>query len=146
MSFRIGRALPGDRPDSGEDAEPDDDPGLTATIAASELDLRPFVGGLLILVGGVLGVPVLVMFGVVILVIAFARWLWLTFCAGSVGAEARAGLVEVATSLPRHHRNGRLPLSWLGQERCRRAQPVAHRVRVARPAADPGQRLDADRA
>ena len=76
MSFRIGRALPGDRPDSGEDAEPDDDPGLTATIAASELDLRPFVGGLLILVGGVLGVPVLVMFGVVILVIAWLRWLW----------------------------------------------------------------------
>ena len=76
MSFRLGRALTGDRPDSGEDAEPDDDPGLTATIAASELDLRPFVGGLLILVGGVLGVPILVMFGVVILVIAWLRWLW----------------------------------------------------------------------
>lgn len=76
MSFRTGRSLAGDRPDTSEAAEPDDDPGLTAAIAASEMDLRPFVGGVLVLIGGILGVPVLVMFGIVILVVAWLRSVW----------------------------------------------------------------------
>ena len=77
MSFRTGRSLSGDRPaDTVDEPEPDDDPGLTAAIAAHEIDLRPLLGGLLVLVGGLLGIAVLVTFGVVVLVAAWLRGVW----------------------------------------------------------------------
>ncbi len=78
MSFRTGRALAREdrAAEALEAAEPDDDPGLTAAIAASEVDLRPFLGGLLVVFGGLLGIPVLVMFGIVVLAMAWLRTLW----------------------------------------------------------------------
>ncbi len=77
MSFRTGRALSGDQAaDTGEEPEQDDDPSLTAAIAASEIDLRPVLGGVLILVGGVLGIAILVMLGIVVLAAMWLRGLW----------------------------------------------------------------------
>ena len=77
MSFRTGRSLPSDQTtDEAEEPEPDDDPSLTAAVAANELDLRPLLGGLLVLVGGVLGIAVLVMFGIVVLAVAWLRTIW----------------------------------------------------------------------
>lgn len=78
MSFRPGRAPVGDETGAlGDDPhEPDRDPSLVAAISATELDLRPILGGLLVLAGGLLGVPILVVFGVVILVLAWLRAIW----------------------------------------------------------------------
>jgi uncharacterized protein (DUF58 family) len=78
MSFRTGRSLPGERTEPlGEEAlEPEDDPGLIATIAATDLNLRPAFGILLIAAGGLLGIAILVMFGTVVLATVWIRSVW----------------------------------------------------------------------
>jgi uncharacterized protein (DUF58 family) len=79
MSLRAVRARAGDKTLSGGDQSlgPHDDPSLAAVIAGSEFDLRPTLGVLLVLVGGLLGVAVLVVFGIVILSLAWLRALWM---------------------------------------------------------------------
>jgi uncharacterized protein (DUF58 family) len=78
MSFRTGRGLAGDETTTGgeESLEPEDDPSLTAIIASTELDLRPTLGVILVAVGGLLGVAILVVFGIVVLVLAWLRAVW----------------------------------------------------------------------
>ncbi|MGZ8502639.1 MAG: hypothetical protein ACXWW6_07285, partial [Candidatus Limnocylindrales bacterium] len=78
MSFRPGRAPVGDEtgPAGDDPYEQDRDPSLAAALGASELDLRPILGGLLVLAGGLLGIPILVVFGVVVLVLAWLRAIW----------------------------------------------------------------------
>jgi uncharacterized protein (DUF58 family) len=78
MSFRPGRAPAGDETGTtGDDPyEQDRDPSLAAAIGATELDLRPILGGLLVLAGGLLGISILVVFGVVVLVLAWLRAIW----------------------------------------------------------------------
>ena len=78
MSFRPGRAPLGDEtgPVDEDPYEQDRDPSLAAAIAASEVDLRPVLGGLLILTGGLLGISILVVFGLVVLVLAWLRAIW----------------------------------------------------------------------
>ena len=78
MSFRPGRAPIGDETGApGDDPyEEDRDPSLAAAIAASELDLRPILGGLLVVAGGLLGISIVVLFGIVILVLAWLRAVW----------------------------------------------------------------------
>lgn len=78
MSFRPGRSPVGDETvTTGDDPyEQDRDPGLAAAIGATELDLRPILGGLLVLAGGLLGISILVVFGVVVLVLAWLRSIW----------------------------------------------------------------------
>ncbi len=91
MSFRTGRALAGDEATTGgeESLEPDDDPSLTAIVSASELDLRPTLGVLLVVVGGLLGVSILVVFGVVVLVVAWLRTVWARHALRRVRIERR---------------------------------------------------------
>jgi uncharacterized protein (DUF58 family) len=77
MSFRTGRSLSGDETESrGPEAPSEDEPDLVAVIAASELDLRPLLGVLLVGVGGLSGTAVVVMFGLVVLVVAWLRAIW----------------------------------------------------------------------
>ena len=122
MSFRTGRALPGDRPDvAGEEPEPDEDPALAAAIAASSLDLRPLLGGLLVLVGGLLGVPIVVMFGVVVLVAVWLRWLWATRALRRLRFERRfepdrVVCGDVAHLVVTAWNRKLLPLPWLRTE------------------------------
>jgi uncharacterized protein (DUF58 family) len=78
MSFRPGRARAGDETGAIVDdpADEDRDRSLVAAIAANELDLRPILGGLLVLAGGLLGISILVAFGFVVLVVAWLRAIW----------------------------------------------------------------------
>ena len=122
MSFRTGRSLAGDRTTpEGEEPEPDDDPSLTAAIAASELDLRPLLGGLLVLVGGLLGIPIVVMFGIVVLVAAWLRWLWATRALRRLRLERRfepdrVVCGDVAHMVVTAWNRKLLPLPWLRTE------------------------------
>jgi uncharacterized protein (DUF58 family) len=122
MSFRTGRSLSGDRTaPEGEEPEPDDDPGLTAAIAASELDLRPLLGGLLVLVGGLLGIPIIVMFGIVVLVAAWLRWVWATRALRRLRLERRfepdrVVCGDVAHMVVTAWNRKLLPLPWLRTE------------------------------
>lgn len=138
MSFRTGRALAGDRPDADETSEPDDDPGLTAAIAASEMDLRPFTGGLLVLVGGILGVTVLVMFGIVILVVAWLRSIWSRRALRRLRFERRFEPDRVMCGDDAHlvvtvWNRKLLPLSWLRAQEAlpNELQPIHGDVRSA---------------
>jgi uncharacterized protein (DUF58 family) len=78
MSFRPGRAPAGDETGAVADdpADEDRERSLVAAIAANELDLRPILGGLLVLAGGLLGISILVAFGLVVLVVAWLRAIW----------------------------------------------------------------------
>ncbi|MDP9482579.1 MAG: DUF58 domain-containing protein [Chloroflexota bacterium] len=78
MSFRPDRAPLGDTsgPVGDDPSEEDRDPSLAAAIATSEVDLRPILGGILLLAGGLLGISILVVFGLVILVLAWLRTIW----------------------------------------------------------------------
>jgi uncharacterized protein (DUF58 family) len=77
MSFRPGRAALGDETGPVDDtSEQDRDPGVVAAIAASEVDLRPVLGGVFVVAGGLLGIAILVVFGLVVLVLAWLRAIW----------------------------------------------------------------------
>jgi uncharacterized protein (DUF58 family) len=77
MSFRTGRSLSGDEAEPrGEEALPEDDPSLVAAIATTDVDLRPLLGIVLVVAGGLVGSAVVVMFGIVVLVIAWLRGIW----------------------------------------------------------------------
>ncbi len=77
MSFRTGRALSGDVTTEADDApdEPED-PAVAALYAAGELDLRPLLGGLLVLLGGLLGIAVMIGLGLVVLGVVALRAVW----------------------------------------------------------------------
>jgi uncharacterized protein (DUF58 family) len=77
MSFRTGRALTGDvttEADDGPD-EPED-PAVAALYATGELDLRPLLGVLLVVLGGVLGIAILIGLGLVVLGLVALRAVW----------------------------------------------------------------------
>ena len=77
MSFRTGRALSGDVTTEADDApdEPED-PAVAALYAAGELDLRPLLGGLLVILGGLLGIAVMIGLGMVVLGVVALRAVW----------------------------------------------------------------------
>lgn len=76
MSFRTDRSLSGDSAKPVGEAAPEEDPNVVAAIVGSELDLRPALGALLVLGGGLFGSPIMVMFGVVVLAVGGLRGLW----------------------------------------------------------------------
>ena len=123
MSFRTGRALAGDETTSGgeESLEPDDDPSLAAVIASSQMDLRPTFGVLLVGFGGLLGVPILVVFGIVTLVVAGLRSIWARRALRRLRLERRFEPDRVMCGDRAHlvltaWNRKLLPLSWLRTE------------------------------
>jgi len=132
MSFRTGRSLPSDRAsEADEEPEPDDDPSLTAAIAASQIDLRPLFGGLLVLIGGVLGIPVLVMFGIVVLAIAWLHTIWARRALRRLRLERRFEPDRVMCGDTAHlvlttWNRKLMPLPWLRAE-----EPVPSELRPA---------------
>lgn len=136
MSFRTGRGLAGDETTpGGEDTlEPEDDPGLTAIIASSELDLRPVLGLLLVVLGGLLGVAIVVVFGIVVLVLAWLRMIWARRALRRVRLERRFEPDRVMCGDTAHlvvsaWNRKLMPLPWLRME-----EPLPSELR---PAEDP---------
>lgn len=75
MSFRTGRSLVSDQPDDAENAADEElDPVLIE--AARQLDARPLLGVVLVLVGGLLGVVVAVILGLIVLAVVGLSQVW----------------------------------------------------------------------
>lgn len=120
MSFRTGRSLAGDETTGGgqESLEPDDDPSLRTIVSGSELDLRPTVGVLLVLLGGLLGLSIVVVFGIVVLVMAGIRAIWARRALRFVRIERRFEPDRILCGDPAHliltvWNRKLMPLPWL---------------------------------
>jgi uncharacterized protein (DUF58 family) len=122
MSFRTDRPLAEDRATvAGEESDPDDDPNLTEAMATASLDLRPLLGALLVLAGGLLGSAIVVMLGIVVLIAAWLRWLWASRALRRLRFQRRfepdrVVCGDVAHLVVTAWNRKLLPLSWLRTE------------------------------
>ena len=112
----------GETPDGGDDpAPPDDDQSASAFATAADRDLRPALGVVLAVLGGLLGVPIVVVFGLVVIGLAWLRAIWARQALRRLRIDRRFEPDRVMWGDPAHlvltvWNRKRLPLSWLRLE------------------------------